>query len=348
MKALVVFTSLVVGLLLTPMLMPSHSYGKPTNCQQAKLAPIAEEFGQPERDALGAVCFATESVDAWPVWVQLSGLTPTEAYWLSLNVRAPASPENDLLGRLLVPGWPPGAYYDHPSGSKEGYWDFKEITTDSRGSYEAQLLLPLPAGTYRVKFFVKHNYSKGGQVVLHQDALGFTVKSAPPGWPGWVWGGFGVAGVLGCGLGFWVLARRWKARGAGLPHQVPGHVPPAPPVPPVDPGTTDPGVVPPAPSVPSPDPGTIAPRVPERFRYSLDYRSVSLDGQDFFLTDLQARVIQLLHNAYLQGTPALSQDTILNTLGSGGQRLRDIFRASPAAWQTLIRQERRGLYRLNL
>lgn len=153
----------------------STSCGAQAACREVQLRP----YGTLEPGASGSVCFAEKKYGSWPITVKLKGLTPGEYYWLSINAKSPESPENDILGTLMVSGWPLGAYYKNSSGQKEGYWDFKEIQTDSHGSFEATIVLPLPPATYRVKFFVKQNYSKGGDVVFYNDSLTCTVRLLP-------------------------------------------------------------------------------------------------------------------------------------------------------------------------
>jgi hypothetical protein len=135
--------------------------------------------------------------------VTLNGLTPDESYWLSINAISLDSPENDILGRLKIPGWLPGAFH-----GSEGYWDLKEIKIDSQGRYAEQLILPLPPLTYGVKFFVKKR--PGGSIVLHRDALLFTVDRR---WTVWERVRFVlvVLAVLTCVIGIGIL--RFSARG---------------------------------------------------------------------------------------------------------------------------------------
>src|SRR5262245_12844380 len=64
-----------------------------------------------------------------------------------------------------------------------------------------------------------------------------------------------------------------------------------------------------------------------KFHHSGDFRSVSLDSRPYSLTSKQAQVIQMLHEAYEQGTPEIGQHSILEALGGGG-RLRDVFKSN--------------------
>ena len=67
------------------------------------------------------------------------------------------------------------------------------------------------------------------------------------------------------------------------------------------------------------------------FRAGPDYREVWLRGEKFILTTNQARVVELLHQNYLRGTPALSQAYVVAELDIQSQRLSQVFRGS-SAW----------------
>lgn len=86
----------------------------------------------------------------------------------------------------------------------------------------------------------------------------------------------------------------------------------------------------------------------QNFKHSNDYISVSLRDKHFTLTPLQAKVIKMLHEPHLNGTPSLSEDTILNSIESESSHLKDIFKSTPDAWEELIASDRKGVYRLNL
>lgn len=86
----------------------------------------------------------------------------------------------------------------------------------------------------------------------------------------------------------------------------------------------------------------------EDFRHSEDFRSVFLRGREYTLTTQQAQIVEMLYDAHKNKTPDLSDDYILDRLGSPGSRFRDSFRNSDA-WGTLVVSgKRRGTYRLNL
>lgn len=84
------------------------------------------------------------------------------------------------------------------------------------------------------------------------------------------------------------------------------------------------------------------------FINSKDYHSVTLKGKSFTLTALQAKIIKILHEEYLKGTPSIGEDTILNEIDSQSSRLVDIFRSTRGAWEALIASDRRGVFRLNI
>ena len=89
--------------------------------------------------------------------------------------------------------------------------------------------------------------------------------------------------------------------------------------------------------------------VPEKFKHSEDYSSVSLNGKPFTLTPRQAQVIQLLHAAYENGTPEIGSQFILEKIETPNSRLRDTFRSNLDAWKTLVKAgTKRGTVRLNI
>jgi hypothetical protein len=85
---------------------------------------------------------------------------------------------------------------------------------------------------------------------------------------------------------------------------------------------------------------------------SPDFQSIKLRGENYNLTPPQAKVIKILFNAYIKGIPTLSQSYILDQLATDPDhvpdRLRDIFKSSPEAWEKLIHMKRKGMYQLNL
>ena len=89
----------------------------------------------------------------------------------------------------------------------------------------------------------------------------------------------------------------------------------------------------------------------ENFRYSADFRSVKIGRESFALTPKQAHMIQLLYDEYINGTPDVSGDHIVERISpnSNNIRPRDIFRSNLKAWNALVEPGRRkGLYRLKI
>lgn len=83
------------------------------------------------------------------------------------------------------------------------------------------------------------------------------------------------------------------------------------------------------------------------FIASEDYRYVKMEGQEFHLGDVQARVIEQLHDASQSHKPWVHGKTLINDSGSNAIRLRDIFK-NKRHWRTLIVSNERGCYRLNV
>jgi len=85
------------------------------------------------------------------------------------------------------------------------------------------------------------------------------------------------------------------------------------------------------------------------FSKSGDYCSIKYKGVLYRLTPNQSKIVRMLHDAYLAGTPALRGDTLLAALEAETSRVRDSFKNSPL-WGTLIVSNRspRGTYQLKL
>ena len=84
------------------------------------------------------------------------------------------------------------------------------------------------------------------------------------------------------------------------------------------------------------------------FRHSPDYRSVECEGKLYTFTSFQAQVVQILHEQYLNETPEVGKDYILEELGTPSQRLRDIFQYCPDWRELIVPGKKKGTYRLNL
>lgn len=83
------------------------------------------------------------------------------------------------------------------------------------------------------------------------------------------------------------------------------------------------------------------------FHYSNDYRHVTLEGKEFHLGDVQARVVEQLHDAARSRQPWVHGKTLIYESGSRAVRVRDIFKHK-RDWRSLITSNDRGYYRLNL
>lgn len=85
----------------------------------------------------------------------------------------------------------------------------------------------------------------------------------------------------------------------------------------------------------------------KEFSASPDYRHIMLDGEKYNLGDVQACVIQQLHDAAASMNPWVHGKTLLYSANSKATRLRDVFK-SKNDWQKIIASDGRGYYRLNL
>jgi len=90
----------------------------------------------------------------------------------------------------------------------------------------------------------------------------------------------------------------------------------------------------------------------EEFKHSPDYRSVYYKDKTYNFTTDQARIIQYLHEAYCNKTPSVSQNNLLDRLGSDLERLRDLFKKGKTmheAWgKLIIFGHTKGTFKLNL
>ncbi len=84
------------------------------------------------------------------------------------------------------------------------------------------------------------------------------------------------------------------------------------------------------------------------FRHTDDFRWVSLRGDEFTLSLNQARVVEKLWEAQRKGIPALHQDSALEGLDIKSNRMRDVFKNSPAWNKLVVAGDGRGFFRLNL
>jgi hypothetical protein len=86
---------------------------------------------------------------------------------------------------------------------------------------------------------------------------------------------------------------------------------------------------------------------PNGFRFSNDYRHVVLNGHEYHLGDVQARIVELLHDAARSRHPWVHGKTLIYESGSQALRMRDIFKHK-RDWRNLITSNDRGYYRLNV
>jgi hypothetical protein len=86
-----------------------------------------------------------------------------------------------------------------------------------------------------------------------------------------------------------------------------------------------------------------------QFAHSPDYRTIRFRGKQYHLTRNQSKIVQLLHQSYLNGTPAVGKELLLRDIEAETSRVRDSFKNSPL-WRSLIipNEQRRGTYQLNL
>ncbi len=81
------------------------------------------------------------------------------------------------------------------------------------------------------------------------------------------------------------------------------------------------------------------------FRHDGEYRHVVLNGLDFTLSPLHAKVVALLHQAWLDGEPWRNGAEVLEQAGSAQLKMVDVFK-SRSDWRSLIDSDGKGMYRL--
>ena len=82
------------------------------------------------------------------------------------------------------------------------------------------------------------------------------------------------------------------------------------------------------------------------FVHGRDYRKVSLDGLEWSLGPMQARVVAILHRAIRERAPWRSGKRVLEEAGSSSACMSGLFKRQPR-WRDLIKSDGRGFYRLN-
>lgn len=85
----------------------------------------------------------------------------------------------------------------------------------------------------------------------------------------------------------------------------------------------------------------------QEFYASPDYHNIRINGEEFHLGDVQARVVEQLHDALQSRTQWVHGKTLIYGASSKAIRLRDIFK-SKRDWNKIIASNGRGYYRLNV
>jgi sulfur relay (sulfurtransferase) DsrC/TusE family protein len=85
------------------------------------------------------------------------------------------------------------------------------------------------------------------------------------------------------------------------------------------------------------------------FRYSDDFCSIYFKGENFTLTNEQAKIIMVLYLAYKNKTPSVTIKHVMESLGKKTGKHQDIFRSNKKAYKALVTQgERKGTLKLNI
>ena len=80
-------------------------------------------------------------------------------------------------------------------------------------------------------------------------------------------------------------------------------------------------------------------------RHGPDFASVVWYGVRYSFTGAQARAVRVLWEAWLNGTPDVRQETLLDAAGSEG-RVRSLFQGHPAFGKMIVAGAVKGLFRL--
>lgn len=84
-----------------------------------------------------------------------------------------------------------------------------------------------------------------------------------------------------------------------------------------------------------------------QFEPSSDYRHVRFKDTDYHFGDVQAKILEMLHDASRSRNPWVHGKTLIYESGSQAIRLRDVFKHK-RDWRDLIISNDRGYYRLNI
>ena len=83
------------------------------------------------------------------------------------------------------------------------------------------------------------------------------------------------------------------------------------------------------------------------FRHDRDYRHIVLHGIDYTLSRLHAKIVELLHKAWLQDDAWQKGRDVLEEAGSTQLKMGDAFK-SRNDWRSFIDSDRKGMYRLRM
>ena len=136
---------------------PPGESGAPREKLLLESPPVS--WGLPISGSWGEIRYRQASAKPFLIDVKLKGLSPNHKYVVS------------LIGK----SWHKSSRLLPKSYGKEKYYDVSEITTNSDGNLEKQLIVDLPSGQYNVKFFLRDPSSKW-KAVLYNDFFIFTIK----------------------------------------------------------------------------------------------------------------------------------------------------------------------------
>jgi hypothetical protein len=85
----------------------------------------------------------------------------------------------------------------------------------------------------------------------------------------------------------------------------------------------------------------------QEFSSSPDYHHITLNGEEYHLGDVQANIVQQLHDAYRSRNQWVHGKILLSGASSKALRVRDVFK-SKSDWNNIVASNGRGYYRLNL
>lgn len=83
------------------------------------------------------------------------------------------------------------------------------------------------------------------------------------------------------------------------------------------------------------------------FEHREDFRWIKAGSEEFSLTIPRAKVVSLLHKAFLAGKPDLTWGQIVTELPTTPANMSQVFKGEPR-WRLLVTKSARDLYRLNV